>query len=106
MRLRNANDLNCAILMAGMAAEVVVLGYSERECGRTDLYQARNILRSNCSDDRLIEARLDRELNQTIALLESHRDVLLALAREIIHKRFLTGGDVSRIITKASAGVH
>jgi hypothetical protein len=106
MRLHNAHALTCAILMGGMAAEITVLGYAEKECSSTDLYQARDILRSTCSDDRLIEARLERELNQTIALLKTHRGPLLALTREIIHKRFLTGGDVSRIITKALADVH
>ena len=104
MRLHNAHALTCAILMGGMAAEITVLGYAEKECSSTDLYQARDILRSTCSDDRLIEARLERELNQTIALLKTHRGPLLALTGEIIHKRFLTGGDVSRIITKALAG--
>jgi hypothetical protein len=104
MRLHNADDLTCAILMGGMAAEITILGFCEKECSSTDLYQARDILRSTCSDDRLIEARLDRELNQTIVLLESRRDALLALAREIIKRRYLSGGDVSRIITKTLVG--
>jgi ATP-dependent Zn protease len=106
MRLHNADDLTCAILMGGMAAEITILGFCEKECSSTDLYQARDILRSTCSDDRLIEARLDRELNQTIALLESHRDALLALAREIISKRVLNGIEVNHVISKALVGAH
>ena len=104
MRLHNADALNCKILMAGMAAEVVVLGYCEKECASTDLYHASRIARPICSGD--VDAFLDRELNQTIALLQSHRDALLALAGAIINKRYLNGGEVNRVINEVLAGVH
>jgi hypothetical protein len=106
VRFSDASTVNCTILMSGMAAEIVILGFCERECARTDLRQARDILRSTCWDDRLIEARLDRELHRTIALLVTHRAALLALAAEIISKRNLSGGEVSRIINQVLAGVH
>jgi ATP-dependent Zn protease len=101
MRLNSADDLTCKLLLAGLAAEVVVLGYCERECARTDLHQARHIAWSTCSD---VDAFLDRELSRTIALLESHRDALLALAEEIVDKRYLSGHEVSMVIRLA--GVH
>jgi ATP-dependent Zn protease len=105
MRLHNTDTLNCAILMAGMAAEVVVLGYCEKECASTDLYHASRIASSSiCSGD--VDAFLDRQLRRITALLETHRDALLALTGEIINKRYLNGGEVNRIISEVLAGDH
>jgi hypothetical protein len=100
MRLRNADSLNCEILMAGMAGEIVVLGFCEKERASTDLYYARRIARSTCSGD--VEAFLERELNRAIALLQSHRDTLLALAREIMDRRYLSGDEVNEVLV----GLH
>jgi hypothetical protein len=103
MRLHNANDLTCTILLAGMAAERVVLGFAEKECARTDLYHARGLARRICSD---VDAFLDRELDRTIGLLEIHRDALLALAAEIVGRRYLDGGEVNRVLNKALGSAH
>jgi hypothetical protein len=104
VRFLNADAVNCTILLAGMAAERVVLGFCEKECAWSDLDRARSIARSTtCSD---VEGFLDRALQKTIALIEIHRDALLALAGEITDKRYLSGGEVNRIITKALAGAH
>jgi hypothetical protein len=99
--------VTCAILVAGMAAEVAVLGYAERECAWSDLDRARSIARSTCSDDLLVETFLERELNQTIALLKTHHDALLTLTAEIVDKRYLSGGEVNRVINQKSwPGLH
>jgi ATP-dependent Zn protease len=98
MRLRNADDLTCRLLMGGMAAEVVVFGYYEREGARTDLYEARRI--APYSDYVDVDAFLDRELRSAIALLESRRDALLELAGEITDKRQLSGFDVNKILSR------
>jgi ATP-dependent Zn protease len=101
VRFRNADALTCKILLAGLGAELITIGYAERECAWSDLHRARCIAETIYSD---AEAYLDRQLKEATALLESHRDALLALAREIVNKRYLSGGEVNRIINEVLAG--
>jgi hypothetical protein len=83
-----------------------VLGYAERECAWSDLDRARSIARSTCSDDLLVETFLERELNQTIALLKTHRDALLALTAEIVDRRYLSGREVNKVVNEVLVGLH
>jgi hypothetical protein len=101
VRFLNANTVSCKILLAGLGAELVVIGHAERECAWSDLRRARCIAEATYSD---AEAFLERQLKETTALLESHRDALLELTEEIIKKRHLSGHDVSRIINQVLAG--
>jgi hypothetical protein len=104
VRFLNADALNCTILLAGMAAERVVLGYAERECAWSDLDRARSIARSTtCSD---VEGFLDHALQKTIALIETHNDALLALTAEIVGRRYLSGREVNKVINEVLAGLH
>jgi hypothetical protein len=103
-RVRFLSAVDCTILLAGMAAETILLGYAEEECAWSDLERARRIARSTCSDDRLVEAFLDRKLRETISLLESHRSALLAVTGELIDKRHLSGHEVNDIISNVLAG--
>jgi hypothetical protein len=94
---------NAIQFLAGGAAEAVIFGRANERTSRSDYAKARRYAATICTSDSSASAFLDFAVCESAELIESHREVLLALAAELVERRELDGAEIDRVIATALA---
>jgi hypothetical protein len=87
-------------LLAGSEAERIVFDF-EPLIARHDLEEAKSFASILCSSAESIDAFIEYARSEARALLNKHRHILLALAKELVERRTLTGAEIESIIAAA-----
>ena len=100
--LRSVHE-NVVELLAGAAAESVMLGSANDRTARSDYQKAQRLARTICASDLSAEKFLEFAIIEAAELIEPYRDVLRALVDELVDQRKLDGDQVDRVIAATVA---
>jgi hypothetical protein len=92
---------NVVELLAGAAAEAVAFGRANDRTSRSDYVKAQRYARTICTSDTSAEKFLEFAIIEAAELIESYREVLLALAEKLVAQRTLDGTEIDRVIEAA-----